>query len=776
MSRFTIDMVGKTLDGRFRVGKELARGGMANVYEGHDLQLDHPVVIKVPLPEVLMMDGFRERFAHEVRGLVTLRHPHVVRVLAQGEDDEIPYLVLDMLDGGSLNKRIKRAPNQRLGVDDLRDWLPDVAKTLDFVNSQDVIHRDVKPGNILFDKHGHVFLSDFGIAKAVGRTQLSHTSTGIPLGSPPYMAPEQAGGAGALDGRADQYGLAATLYYALSGQMPFEGETPLQIVVEKQLRVPPNLTDTTSGGVPRHVADAIARGLATKPSDRFASCKDLAAAVLRTPAIVDDRGETVLARPPEPIHEEVSVTKTPPSKLPLVLAGLAALALAGGAFAFLGGKDDERSTTSAATRPPDADPTADPDDRTPQPRRTTPAVPKQDTDAQARADAARQQAAKEQAEREREAERGRETERLAEQQRQDQERKKKLEAARDRATTARTRFNKAQAGWTALWDETLEIEAPSAVGIARANAARATTAWGQDDFATAEQAWGSAADGFETGEAQYRERMKGAARAALVRATHAWTALVQTRDAAGGQVAEAAREAERQQDALGNALKDALAGNSFAPDEYGTLMRARQRQRRAQAEAQFFAGDAWRTVERVDPKAEGAVLKELMESSTTPKLIRRVMDLASKVAALRAQHLERSEKLERVFQIDDEGRTTLHAAVVGKQLDRVKELLAAGLDPNLCDEDGMSALHYAAWDGGVEVVRALLDAGGRPDDRAFQSLTEDEPLGFHHCALKGPNALHLAAYNGNDDAALLFLERGANLGAVAEFKSEPKGG
>ena len=183
--RFSTDLTGKTLEGRFRVDRELARGGMGTVYQAHDETLHQSVVVKVPLPEVLMMEGFRSRFDKEIQELLALRHPHIVRVLSRGEHEQVPYFVLEYLGGGSLSSRIKAQRDKRLDPAEVATWLPDIAATLDFVHDRDIVHRDVKPANILFDDHGHVFLSDFGIAKAIGGTQLGMTSTGIPIGSPP---------------------------------------------------------------------------------------------------------------------------------------------------------------------------------------------------------------------------------------------------------------------------------------------------------------------------------------------------------------------------------------------------------------------------------------------------------------------------------------------------------------------------------------------------------------------------------------------------------------
>ncbi|MCP5065319.1 MAG: serine/threonine protein kinase, partial [bacterium] len=186
-SRFSVDFAGQTLLSTYRVERKLAEGGMGTVYLGEDTNLGRQVVVKVPHARFLGEPGFRARFKREVTELVRLEHPNICRILAQGDNEELPYFVLQYLGGGSLEERLKAAGGS-VSSHDALPWLRTIAKTLDFIHARGIIHRDVKPANVILSKFGEVKLTDFGIA----RTQQSDlTETGIGLGTPSYMSPEQ---------------------------------------------------------------------------------------------------------------------------------------------------------------------------------------------------------------------------------------------------------------------------------------------------------------------------------------------------------------------------------------------------------------------------------------------------------------------------------------------------------------------------------------------------------------------------------------------------------
>lgn len=272
--------------GRYRITSILGDGGMGAVYRAWDQNLETEVVVKFPRRALLQESGFAERFADEVRSLVRLSHPHIVKVLDVGQHDGVPFCVLQFLQGGSLAARRRHAPDGRPIAEapsSLQVWLPSIALALDFVHAQGYLHRDVKPGNILFDDHGHAYLSDFGIAKVLGTSKWapghrSLTSPDMVLGTPQFVAPELVMGEPA-DGRADQYALAVTVYELLAGSWPIVGPTPSAVLVQQTNQAPVPLNELVPGVTPEY-SSAVLRGLAKRPHERYASCQDFATAVL----------------------------------------------------------------------------------------------------------------------------------------------------------------------------------------------------------------------------------------------------------------------------------------------------------------------------------------------------------------------------------------------------------------------------------------------------------------------------------------------------------------
>ncbi len=284
MATTAVNWIGQRLaHGRYEVIAKLGEGGMGFVYRARDRNLDTDVVIKVPRPALMQDLEFAGRFTREARSLVKLAHPHVVKISEVGEHAGLPFVVLQFLAGGSLRDRQKGRP---LPVSDLHRWLTDVAAALDFVHQKGYVHRDIKPDNILFDENGNVFLSDFGIAKALADNrnkgnQTVMTGTGLIIGTVPYLAPELLLGK-PYDGRADQYALAAMVYELLSGRYPYDGATPAALIVQQMQQAPPldKLCAVSAG-----VAAAVRRGLATEPGQRFGICKEFARAVLQGTAM-----------------------------------------------------------------------------------------------------------------------------------------------------------------------------------------------------------------------------------------------------------------------------------------------------------------------------------------------------------------------------------------------------------------------------------------------------------------------------------------------------------
>jgi serine/threonine protein kinase len=270
--------------GRYRIIERVGQGSMGRVYLAADCRLETDVVVKFPLVGDNAPAGGEQldRFEREIRSLIKLSHPHIVKVLDAGDYHGYAFVVMEYLSGGSLKARIDEARGGQHGSvapQSLRGWLLEIAKALDFVHAQNHIHRDVKPANILFDRHGNAFLADFGIIKAIATDQAdwqgnSLTAPGFLVGTPNYVAPEIVMGR-PFDGRVDQYSLAMTVHETLTGTNCMEGPTPSATVVNQTMVVPPALIDLIPG-LPRRVSDAILRGLSKDPADRFESCAALA--------------------------------------------------------------------------------------------------------------------------------------------------------------------------------------------------------------------------------------------------------------------------------------------------------------------------------------------------------------------------------------------------------------------------------------------------------------------------------------------------------------------
>ena len=286
------ELEGATLaHGRYVITSKLGEGGMGTVYRALDQNIESDVVIKIPRQVMMEDPEFANRFTREIRSLVKLSHPHIVKVSDVGTWESIPFAVMQFLPGGSLEDRRAEGPGrQPLPCDPktVPRWLDAVAQALDYIHAQGFVHRDVKPGNILFDAQGHAFLSDFGVAKVLASAADQHpsrtamTGTGMVLGTPEYMAPELIMGE-AFDGRVDQYALAVTVYELLCGRRPFENETKTKILVLHTSKAPPRLTEWCPE-MPEPLSQAVLKGLSKDPIERYPTCAAFAAAVAATVA------------------------------------------------------------------------------------------------------------------------------------------------------------------------------------------------------------------------------------------------------------------------------------------------------------------------------------------------------------------------------------------------------------------------------------------------------------------------------------------------------------
>jgi serine/threonine-protein kinase len=261
---------------RYAVERELGGGGMATVYLAQDLKHERQVAIKVLKPELAAVLG-AERFLHEIKVTANLQHPNILPLYDSGEADSFLYYVMPYVEGETLRGRLKR--ERQLSVEHAVDIAKDAAAALAFAHGRGVIHRDIKPENVLLGS-GQAIVADFGIALAVstaGGERL--TESGVSLGTPHYMSPEQAAGDRELDARSDVYSLACVVYEMLVGDPPHAGST-VQAVVARVLSETPPPISTTRALVPPYVDAAVQRALAKTPADRFASAAQFADALL----------------------------------------------------------------------------------------------------------------------------------------------------------------------------------------------------------------------------------------------------------------------------------------------------------------------------------------------------------------------------------------------------------------------------------------------------------------------------------------------------------------
>ena len=258
---------------RYTIERELGRGGMAAVFLAQDLKHHRLVAIKVLKPELAAALG-PGRFLREIEIAASLTHPHILPVHDSGEAEGFLYYVMPYVEGETLRDRLKR--ERQLPLEEALRIAREVADALSYAHSHDVVHRDVKPENILFQA-GHAVVSDFGIARAItaaGGDKL--TETGIAVGTPAYMSPEQASGGGILDGRADIYSLGCVLYELLAGEPPFTGPSA-QAVLARQTLDPVRPLRTVRKAVPPEVEQAVMKALEKVPADRFQTAAQLSA-------------------------------------------------------------------------------------------------------------------------------------------------------------------------------------------------------------------------------------------------------------------------------------------------------------------------------------------------------------------------------------------------------------------------------------------------------------------------------------------------------------------
>ncbi|MFG2054581.1 protein kinase [Micromonospora sp. NPDC048930] len=353
------------LSGRYRLDDRVATGGMGDVWRGTDLVLGRHVAVKVLLPALVSDPDFIARFRAEARIMASLRNPGIVQVFDCGED-QLPdgsradYLVMEFVDGEPLNRRIEAAGH--LEVAETMSIVAQVAQALHAAHNRGIVHRDVKPSNLLVQEDGTVVLVDFGVARSTNVTSI--TSTNAVPGTALYMAPEQAAGR-PVSGATDIYALGAVAYCCLTGTPPFTGDSPLQVAVRHLDDAPPELP----AEIPPSVRDLVARALAKDPADRYPSGAAMAeaarAAIGESPTSIVPLALRGAAGPPG-TRDDLTVaappaTAAPPGRrrrrgtlvgaLAAVLVALTALGAALGAAKNAGEPATTIQTTSPAATP-----------------------------------------------------------------------------------------------------------------------------------------------------------------------------------------------------------------------------------------------------------------------------------------------------------------------------------------------------------------------------------------------------------------------------------------
>ena len=315
------DRLAAALADRYRIERELGQGGMATVYLAEDVKHHRRVAVKVLKPELGVALG-AERFLREIEVAAGLRHPHILPLYDSGDAAGLLYYVMPYVEGETLRTRMER--ERQLPMDEALRIAREVADALAYAHAHGVVHRDIKPENILLEA-GHAVVADFGIAKAIASAgdATALTLTGMSVGTPSYMSPEQAAGDPTVDGRSDLYSLGCVLYEMLAGQPPFSGPT-VESLVRQHLTAPAPPVTQFRPAVPAPVAEALGRALAKNPADRFNPVDQFGTALHRPASAAAE-----VATPPAAARRHLPWIAAAAVTL-LILSGVAWLGLRGG--------------------------------------------------------------------------------------------------------------------------------------------------------------------------------------------------------------------------------------------------------------------------------------------------------------------------------------------------------------------------------------------------------------------------------------------------------------
>src|SRR6059058_1836101 len=290
-------LIDSVFDGRYRIIRKLGAGGMANVYLAEDQELGRRVAIKILDDRHAADDSFIERFRREAKNAAGLSHPNIVSIYDRGEAEGTYYIAMEYLDGRSLKELIvSRGPAP---IPIAIDYARQILTALRFAHRNGIVHRDIKPHNVLVDAEGRLKVTDFGIARA-GTSQM--TEAGSIIGTAQYLSPEQAKGA-PVDQTSDVYSVGIVLYEMLTGKVPFSGDTPVEIAM-KHLSAPPEPPSVKRAEIPRELDLVVMRALPKDPHERYQTAEEMDADLARvasgaavSPA-TEEAATAIIARPP----------------------------------------------------------------------------------------------------------------------------------------------------------------------------------------------------------------------------------------------------------------------------------------------------------------------------------------------------------------------------------------------------------------------------------------------------------------------------------------------
>ena len=266
-----MDIIGKTM-GQYRIVEQLGQGGMATIFKAFQPSLERFVAVKVLPAQHALTPGFSERFVREAHAIAQLNHPNILPVIDFGQEGDLSYIVMKLVTGGTLKDRL----GQPLDLTETARLIEQIAAALDHAHGRGILHRDVKPSNVLLDEGDWVQLADFGLAKIVAGDE-GLTASGIGSGTPAYVSPEQGQGL-PVDHRTDIYALGVILYEMVTGQLPYTAENPMAVVF-KHIFDPLPLPSLVNPGISPAVEAVIVKAMEKKPEDRCASAGEMADAL-----------------------------------------------------------------------------------------------------------------------------------------------------------------------------------------------------------------------------------------------------------------------------------------------------------------------------------------------------------------------------------------------------------------------------------------------------------------------------------------------------------------